>query len=90
MTAVTAVGLAEGSSHVNWKKVQATLVWYAVGFAAVMVSTYGLVAQGKACWFAHQFKLCQDVSPASAPAINELLGRLGCADVVFFHCSAHL
>lgn len=44
--AVAAVGLAEGSSHVNWKKLRDMLVWWILGFTAVMLSTWGLVAQG--------------------------------------------
>lgn len=46
MTAVLSVGLAEGSSHVNWKKVRYTIVWWAVGFGVVMLCTSVLVAQG--------------------------------------------
>lgn len=46
VTAVCSVGLAEGSSHVNWRKVRYTVVWWAAGFAIVMVSTAALVAQG--------------------------------------------
>ncbi|DBA79742.1 hypothetical protein WJX77_004526 [Trebouxia sp. C0004] len=45
-TAVAAVGLAEGSSHVNWKKVWSILVWWIVGFAVVMGSTSLVIAQG--------------------------------------------
>lgn len=46
VTAVLSVGLAEGSGHVNWKKVRYTIVWWAVGFGVVMVCTAALVAQG--------------------------------------------
>ena len=46
MTAVLSVGLAEGSGHVNWKKVRYTIVWWAVGFGVVMACTAALVAQG--------------------------------------------
>ncbi|KAL0050688.1 hypothetical protein WJX82_005191 [Trebouxia sp. C0006] len=45
-TAVAAVGLVEGSSHVNWKKVFSLLVWWIVGFAVVMGSTSLVIAQG--------------------------------------------
>ena len=46
VTAVLSVGLAEGSSHVNWKKIRYTIVWWAVGFGVVMLCTVALVAQG--------------------------------------------
>ena len=46
VTAVSSVGLAEGSGHVNWKKVRYTIVWWSVGFGVVMVCTAALVAQG--------------------------------------------
>jgi len=46
---VAAVGLVEGSSHVNWKKVFSLLVWWIVGFAVVMGSTSLVIAQGDAC-----------------------------------------
>lgn len=46
LTAVLAVGLAEGSSHCNGRQVRYTIVWWAVSFAVVMLSTSILVAQG--------------------------------------------
>ena len=46
VSAVTAVGLVEGSSHVNWKMLFSMLLWWTVGFALVMVCTSALVAQG--------------------------------------------
>ena len=46
VSAVTAVGLAEGSSHINRTMLLSTLRWCLVGFALVLLCTSALVAQG--------------------------------------------
>ena len=45
--AVAAVGLAEGTSHVNWRLLAKILVWWVAGFCLTMVATSALVAQGQ-------------------------------------------
>lgn len=48
VSAVIAVGLTEGFSHVNWKMFFQLLRWWVLGFLAVVLSTALLVAQGGA------------------------------------------
>ena len=47
VSAVIAVGLVEGFSHVNWKMFFQLLWWWVLGFLAVVLSTTVLVAQGE-------------------------------------------
>ena len=49
MSAVIAVGLVEGIRHVNWRMVASILTWWILGFAALILGTALLVAQGKLC-----------------------------------------
>ena len=44
---VVAVGLAEGTSHVNWGLLGTILLWWIVGFGVVIMLTGALTAQGK-------------------------------------------
>lgn len=46
VAAVATVGFTEGSSHVNWRVCRNHLVWWFLGFIAVLGATYALVAQG--------------------------------------------
>lgn len=46
ISAVTAVGLAEGSSHVHWRRVRHILGWWFFGFFLVLCFSAALVAQG--------------------------------------------
>lgn len=46
-SAVSAVGLAEGSSHINWKLLGKTWLWWIAGYGLVLLFTSLLVAQGK-------------------------------------------
>ena len=46
VSSVIAVGLVEGSSHVHWRLVYKTLIWWTFGFLLTMVITTFLVAQG--------------------------------------------
>lgn len=46
MSTVMAVGLAEGSSHVHWRKVRQILGWWFFGFFLVLCFSAALVAQG--------------------------------------------
>lgn len=48
VSAVTAVGLVEGTSHINWRVLNKILLWWIVGFCLVMLTTSLLVAQGDA------------------------------------------
>ena len=45
-SAVTAVGLAEGSSHVHWRKFRQILGWWFAGFFLVLGFSAALAAQG--------------------------------------------
>ena len=47
VSSVVAIGLVEGSSHVNWKLLCTTLLWWAVGFFVTIVVTALCVAQGQ-------------------------------------------
>lgn len=47
VSAVTAVGIAEGTSHVNWRLLAKILMWWIVGFCLTMLSTSALIAQGE-------------------------------------------
>ena len=47
VSAVIAVGLVEGFSHVNWKMFFQLIWWWTVGFLVVVLSTAALVAQGE-------------------------------------------
>lgn len=49
ISAVVAVGLVEGIRHVNWTMLVSMLKWWVLGFAAVVLCTAGLIAQGKLC-----------------------------------------
>ena len=44
---MAAVGIAEGTSHVNWRLLAKILLWWIVGFCLTMVTTSALIAQGK-------------------------------------------
>lgn len=57
VSAVTAVGIAEGTSHVNWRLLAKILMWWIVGFCLTMVTTSALIAQGKNDWFI-RYVLC--------------------------------
>ena len=46
VSAVTAVGVAEGTSHVNWRMLARILLWWITGFVIVLLATSVLVAQG--------------------------------------------
>ncbi|KAL0049305.1 hypothetical protein WJX82_010880 [Trebouxia sp. C0006] len=46
VSAVAAVGLAEGTSHVNWRLLAKILLWWVAGFCLTMVATSALIAQG--------------------------------------------
>ena len=48
VAAVTIVGFTEGSGHVNWRVVATHVMWWFMGFFAVLLATYALVAQGQA------------------------------------------
>ena len=48
VSAVIAVGLVEGTSHVNWRVLNKIVLWWIVGFCLVMLTTSLLVAQGNA------------------------------------------
>ena len=39
VTAVSSVGLAEGSSHVNWQEVRYNIDWWVVGCGVVILCT---------------------------------------------------
>ena len=45
---MTIVGFTEGSGHVNWRVVATHVMWWFMGFFAVLLATYALVAQGQA------------------------------------------
>ena len=49
VSAVSAMGFAEGPSHTNWKKVASIVLWWFVGFFCVLGATYALLAQGVPC-----------------------------------------
>ena len=51
---VVGVGLAEGTSHVNWSMLGTILLWWIVGFGAVIMLTAAFIAQGKLCLLATQ------------------------------------
>ena len=44
---MVAVGLAEGTSHVNWSLLRTILLWWVVGFGVVIMLTGAFVSQGK-------------------------------------------
>lgn len=46
VAAVTTIGFTEGSSHVNWRVLGLHLMWWFLGFFAVLGVTAALVAQG--------------------------------------------
>ncbi|KAL0049121.1 hypothetical protein WJX82_007032 [Trebouxia sp. C0006] len=46
VSAVAAVGIAEGVSHVNWRLLAKILLWWVAGFCLTMVATSALIAQG--------------------------------------------
>ncbi|KAL3134299.1 hypothetical protein ABBQ38_006561 [Trebouxia sp. C0009 RCD-2024] len=46
VAAVAAVGVAEGSSHLHWKKLFQILYWPFFGFITVLFFTAAFVAQG--------------------------------------------
>ena len=50
LSAVAAVGIAEGTSHVNWRLLAKILLWWIVGFCLTMVTTSALIAQGNTDW----------------------------------------
>ena len=47
VSAVAAVGIAEGVSHVNWRLLAKILLWWVAGFCLTMVATSALIAQGE-------------------------------------------
>ena len=47
VSAVAAVGIAEGTSHVNWRLLAKILLWWIVGFCLTVATTCALIAQGK-------------------------------------------
>jgi len=47
VSAVAAVGIAEGVSHVNWGLLAKILLWWLAGFCLTMVATSALIAQGE-------------------------------------------
>ena len=47
VSAVIAVGLVEGTRHVNWRMLVSILKWWVLGYAAVIAGTAALVFQGK-------------------------------------------
>ncbi|DBA68444.1 TPA: hypothetical protein ACH3X2_013739 [Trebouxia sp. C0005] len=46
VSAVAAVGIAEGVSHVNWRLLAKILLWWVAGFCLTMGATSALFAQG--------------------------------------------
>ena len=46
VSALVAIGMVEGFSHVNWSMVTRLLKWWVMGFALVVLCTAALVAQG--------------------------------------------
>ena len=46
IAAVTTIGLVEGSSHVNWRKLMTHVTWWFFGFFCVLLATAALAAQG--------------------------------------------
>ena len=47
VSAVAAVGIAEGVSHVNWRLLAKILLWWVAGFCLTMIATSALIAQGE-------------------------------------------
>ena len=46
VSSVMAIGLVEGTSHVHWRLIYKTLVWWICGFLITIALTSALVAQG--------------------------------------------
>ena len=47
VSSVMAVGLVEGTSHVHWRLIYKTLMWWICGFIITIHITSALVAQGE-------------------------------------------
>ena len=62
VSAVAAVGIAEGTSHVNWRLLAKILLWWIVGFCLTVVTTSALIAQGTVVGSSH---LCVMLKPNS-------------------------
>ena len=74
ISAVWAVGLAEGASHVNWRKIFTIACWWAGSLIPVFLVTAALLAQGMLlCTFAKS--LIQGIGQAaSQPFLSNLEG----------------
>ena len=46
ISAVWAVGLAEGASHVNWRKILTILCWWVGSLIPIFLAAAALLAQG--------------------------------------------
>ncbi|DBA95223.1 TPA: Na+/Pi symporter, variant 2 [Trebouxia sp. C0006] len=57
VSAVAAVGIAEGVSHVNWRLLAKILLWWVAGFCLTMVATSALIAQEFGLSADHQYEI---------------------------------
>ena len=57
ISAVVAIGVAEGISHVNWQKVRVITAWWTGSLAPICLFTAALVAQGKLVPLKYKFTL---------------------------------
>lgn len=48
ISAVWALGLAEGASHVNWRKMAIMILWFFGSIIPIFLTTAALLAQGMA------------------------------------------
>ncbi len=58
VSAVAAVGIAEGVSHVNWRVLAKILLWWVAGFCLTMVATSALIAQGESLHLTDEHQCC--------------------------------